>query len=218
MAHVVRQGILSTVLERMATNTSDIHTPALRVVGNVATGPDHLVEPLLRMGVLTALDTLLAKATDNVKREIFWTLSNITAGELSHVRLFIESPLFVQTIKYATESPGDVGLQALWALANATTHINRADDLVDAFLEDGLVDVLYRNLTSPGDTRKAVALEGCFTCLKACGKSPSNKVAKQLMQTDGCRRLLSLKRHGGPIGRVSARMLKFLEFFSPTLL
>ncbi len=54
--------------------------PALRIIGNIATGDNKQTDTILFNGVLPRLEKLLSNNKNAVRRETCWVLSNIAAG------------------------------------------------------------------------------------------------------------------------------------------
>jgi hypothetical protein len=212
LVHMLRTNVLPVVLQRVASNSEQVHAPAMRIVGSVATGPDYLVEALLNMGALHALTQLLSlRPRQNVRKELFFTLSNITAGWLPHVRLFLDSPLAPHTVAAANQEDSEVALQALWTLANATTNFETDTKLLGVLLEQGVVDTLYTNISRQDLKAKMVCLEGFCNCVQAAGQSEKNEVARRAIELDGCNRLLLHEDYQGAIGENATSILEVVR-------
>ena len=57
-----------------------IAVPCLRTLGNILTGSDVLAEMAVSCGVLEELSKLLLHQKRAIRKEVCWSISNITAG------------------------------------------------------------------------------------------------------------------------------------------
>ena len=56
--------------------------PVVRIIGNVTTSNDDHTQKIIDHGCLPKLKYLLSHQADNIKREVCWALSNVTAGTI----------------------------------------------------------------------------------------------------------------------------------------
>jgi len=64
-----------------------VQTPALRTVGNIVTGSDQQTQVMINNSVLPALRELLHSPKDSIRKEVCWTVSNITAGTQQQIQV-----------------------------------------------------------------------------------------------------------------------------------
>ena len=64
-----------------------VQTPALRSVGNIVTGTDAQTQVMINNSVLSALGQLLQSPKDSIRKEVCWTISNITAGTAQQIQV-----------------------------------------------------------------------------------------------------------------------------------
>lgn len=57
-----------------------VSVPCLRTLGNILTGRDELANLAIEAGVLEAFHKLLDHPKKAVRKEICWSISNVTAG------------------------------------------------------------------------------------------------------------------------------------------
>ena len=67
--------------------SNGIVTPALRVIGNIVTGNDVQTQSMLDLDVLKHLKVLLSSPKETIRKEACWTISNITAGNVSQIQV-----------------------------------------------------------------------------------------------------------------------------------
>lgn len=79
---VLDAGIVDVVVSNLGSQSLSIQTPSLRIVGNIVTGDNNQTQTVLDRGVLPKLKRMLDDQTlkKAVKKEVCWTISNITAG------------------------------------------------------------------------------------------------------------------------------------------
>jgi hypothetical protein len=54
--------------------------PCLRAIGNIVTGDDSQTQYVINAGALDALNNIIYHKKKTVRKEVCWSLSNITAG------------------------------------------------------------------------------------------------------------------------------------------
>jgi importin subunit alpha-1 len=64
-----------------------IVTPALRAIGNIATGDDAQTNSILKYNVIGKLGKLLSHSKTSIRKETCWTISNITAGTSEQIQV-----------------------------------------------------------------------------------------------------------------------------------
>ena len=62
-------------------------TPAMRAAANILTGSDAATQAVLDAGFLRALPALLQSPKMQLRKEVCWALSNVTAGTPVRVRV-----------------------------------------------------------------------------------------------------------------------------------
>lgn len=92
--------------------------PALRTVGNFASGTTEQTTALLDMGVVTCLGHWMSHPKPGTRKEACWTLSNILADSRGVVEV-IRAGWMAQVVTLARGSEFDVKKEALWCISNA---------------------------------------------------------------------------------------------------
>ena len=59
-----------------------ISVACLRTLGNIMAGPDDQAQLALDAGVLTVMNDLLTHQKKAIRKEVAWSVSNITAGPI----------------------------------------------------------------------------------------------------------------------------------------
>ena len=71
-----------------------IAVPSLRTLGNIFTASDDLVRVAIEQGVLQTFDKLLKHDRKAIRKEICWSLSNVTAGSPELIQICLDMGLF----------------------------------------------------------------------------------------------------------------------------
>ena len=78
---LMQSGVCAQVLSKLVHPAKEVHTPALRVVGNFTVSDDSMTQYVLDLGALSSILPLLQSPKSNILKEACWTVSNVTAGE-----------------------------------------------------------------------------------------------------------------------------------------
>ena len=96
-------------------------TPALRTVGNIATGDDSQTQIITDCGAVQRLGQLLSSPKKGIRKEACWTISNITAGTKDQIQAAINANIIPPLIELLTNAEFDIKKEAAWAISNATS-------------------------------------------------------------------------------------------------
>jgi hypothetical protein len=177
-----------------------IQTPALRIIGNVATGDDMQTQVILNLSILGVLPSLLNSIKKNIRKDACWTLSNITAGNTSHIQAVIEANLFPHLVALLGQADVQVAVQAAWAISNATS--GSTPEQVRYLVEQaGCLRPLCAVLGCGGDKIIAVVLEALHNILSIGAReagasgSGSNRYAMYITQLGVVDKVVQLQSH-----------------------
>jgi importin subunit alpha-1 len=74
-------GAITSMMEYMSCKDAKHFIPALRGLGNVASGEDHdIVDTMIQLGLFEKLNVMMNSCSSNIKKEICWVMSNLMAG------------------------------------------------------------------------------------------------------------------------------------------
>ena len=116
---IIEAGVVPKVIEHLGHKSVYVITPALRVVGNLATGSDVQTDILLQHDLLPALLNLMQNPRRGVRKEACWTVSNITAGPPGQIDEVMRANIFPTLIEFLRCKDFDVRKEATWAVTNA---------------------------------------------------------------------------------------------------
>ena len=77
---ILNSGITPKIFELLSNPKVGIVIPSLRTIGNLVTGDDSSTQKLLDLGLVDILNELSTHQSKMVRKEVCWTISNITAG------------------------------------------------------------------------------------------------------------------------------------------
>jgi importin subunit alpha-1 len=104
--------------------SSSVHTPILRVIGNLVSGQSEITRSVVTAGALNHLKSLAFSAQKKlVRKEALWAISNISADSQSMLQAVIDSGLMgliCDTIKEGVVD-SEIRKEASWTICNAAT-------------------------------------------------------------------------------------------------
>ena len=77
---------------------SNVISAALRAVGNIVTGDDVQTQIILNCQALPCLLNLLGQSQEGIRKEVCWTISNITAGNPQQIQVYNVISLFIENV------------------------------------------------------------------------------------------------------------------------
>jgi importin subunit alpha-1 len=166
--------IVPKLVELLMHKNTTVKTPALRTIGNIATGNDMQTQKLINAGVLPALVQLMKHAKKGIRKEAVWTISNITAGDKSQIQKVLDTPEAFETLAHLLKSGDlDVKKEAAWAISNAIAGGSR--DQIVKIATNKCIAAFCSMLHNDVDSKVLkVCLEGLQNILKAGSKETSN--------------------------------------------
>jgi HEAT repeat protein len=128
---VIEAGVTLRLLELMKNTDAEVHTPALRAIGNLITGNDRQSQFVTEQPeVVGALKNLLTSPEKSSSKEAAWTLSNISAGTDAQLQMIIDAGVIptVSEMLRTIETDVEVRRECIWVMSNAMdtarTHNN----------------------------------------------------------------------------------------------
>lgn len=211
---VIDAGALPRIVELLGHVSPLVQTPALRVIGNVATGSAAQTQALLECDALARLDTMLRSSKKEVRKEACWIVSNVTAGPLAHVQSVCTAGLVPRLIELSTSGRDDfeVRKEAAYALCNAC-GCNDAPVLA-GLVQLGLVVAFCDLLDCVDPTLLVAVLEALELVLGAAAAAAvggENPCVQIISESGGLAKLEALQAHDN--SDVYGRAVKMLETF-----
>ncbi|CAI4226652.1 unnamed protein product [Auanema sp. JU1783] len=173
-------GVLPTVLKFLREGDTLV-APALRVLGNMATGNDELTQTVVDLGTLGELESLMERArSSTVIKECCWLLSNIIAGTQAQIQAVIDAGLLPFIIEVLKSGEFKCQFEASWAVANLAQ--GGTSKQIVALVSDGAVSVLCGLLTQTNADLLTNTLETLYTILSTV--STTNSHLYETIQTE----------------------------------
>ena len=187
VASVILDSGLADVLIELLFHSKDIVVhPALRTIGNIATGSDAVTTKLLqRPGIMEAIAMLIHKESKlAIRRETLWLISNITAGDRHQVDLIVKNQAVLQSVinVVMTNEQDCVKKEAVWAISNATANCNV--EQIRAICASGGIEALVHWLMHCQEVRCITP----FLCFVDLCRKPLNGMVVDLVASRDCNR------------------------------
>lgn len=91
--NLIMQNInVKVVIDFLSNENQEISSPAIRMIGNIASGSEEQVNQILQAGGLDVLKNMINKASQSpmIVKECCWVISNIAAGTPNHVQQILD--------------------------------------------------------------------------------------------------------------------------------
>ena len=77
---ILETNILTRLVQLLTHPNIAIAVPCLRTIGNIVTGNDEQTQMVIEAGACQALNEIMFHKKKTVRKEVCWSVSNITAG------------------------------------------------------------------------------------------------------------------------------------------
>jgi len=186
---VIELGIMKRIVDLL--DKESLQIPALRAIGNIATGSNVQTQHLLNTGILSKLAKLADSESKGLRKETCWVISNIAAGTYSQIEELKKAKLLKKIISRLDDNEMEVKKEAAWALYNAIQCGN--DDQVKYLVKYGCIVELCNTLTYPDHHLITVVLDTLNSLLEVGAKisksmnsnSDENPFALEIERTKG---------------------------------
>eukprot|EP01133_Synstelium_polycarpum_P008944 gene8944-10490_t len=207
-------GISPLIIELLAHQSVAIQHPALRTIGNIATGNYEQSGQLIKASVLTSIHTLMSSSNPTLAKEACWTLSNFIAGspEENYIQAAIDANVIPLAISLLASADIDTKKEIAWTIINWSENCNKAQ--MDYLVNQGCIPPFSQllNLT-PTDPIVQVVINGIENILFVGNEDPNGNQYLEIFQqqTDTAKRITELRGHLW----LSNRLLKFFNLQDP---
>lgn len=111
------------------------------------------------------MDRLVTRSEKAIRKEVCWSVSNITAGNSHQIQLALDIGLVDKLIQILIHDDNDVRKEAIWALSNCTQHSEPHQ--MKSMVQKDALKALAATLTLTDSKSLVVAMEGIENLLKA---------------------------------------------------
>lgn len=129
------------------------------------TGDDSQTQLVIDAGALQALHEIIYHKKKTVRKEVCWSLSNITAGSFEQIQSCLNIGIIDKLIYLLINDELEIKKEAVWAVSNCTAGASAEQFKI--LVEKGILKALCSVLTIKDARILAVALEGIENILKA---------------------------------------------------
>lgn len=158
--HIIDMGVVPTIVHFLSLDLKvNVLTPALRTIGNIATGDALQTDYIVNLGVLPHIRKLLSHPQLKIRKEAAWTVSNITAGTVDQIQAVIDSEILQELVRILREDRADVQKEAAWALANLTDG-GEQEQIIEMARLEGCIAGFKGLMASPDVRIQNVCLTG----------------------------------------------------------
>ncbi|CAJ0573317.1 unnamed protein product, partial [Mesorhabditis spiculigera] len=110
---------LPSLVKGMLSDNDGVLAPALRVLGNMATGNDQLTQYVVDLGVLDLLPRLVERTkSTTIVKECCWLISNIIAGTQAQIQAVIDANLLPLVVQVMATGDFKCQLESSWVISN----------------------------------------------------------------------------------------------------
>ena len=120
-AVVYERDIIPRVVELLDHESPSVHTPAVRMIGNIVSGDENQTQTVLQCPrALPLLSKLLSHPNDEIVcQETLWALANVTAGTQHQIQAVIDSGVLNQFDTLIQGGQSKITFEILTVLSNA---------------------------------------------------------------------------------------------------
>lgn len=189
---VIESGIVSRIVPILSNEDTKLLTPALRVVGNIATGTDDQTQAILDLRVLSYLPKLLDHKKERVKREALWLLSNITAGRENQIQELVEFDIIPIVIANFSRGAYMLQKEAAWVISNMC--FNGTDDQIRYLVKNNVIEAISKLLNIKDVQIIRILLEALAKIFK-CFEPNHQVIAYEMEKHNGLDAIEELQQH-----------------------
>ena len=195
---VLDTGVAMRLVELLRHSSHAVQTPALRNVGNIATGNDVQTDIIINCQALGALLHMLDSTRKSIRKEACWTISNITAGTPQQIQAVIDADIIPPLIRLLSYEEFDVKKEIAWAISNATSGGSR--EQIKFLVAKNCIKPLCDLLDCPDPKVIVVALDALSNILRV-GQAEAEETGEENLHTqyieeaDGLDKLEFLQEH-----------------------
>ena len=196
---LIGTGALPRLTALLGHSSPSVQTPALRCIGNVATGTAEQTQAVLACDALSAFGRLIDSGKKELKKEACWIVSNVAAGSALQIDGVCASGLIPPLIRLVCEEEFDIRKEAAYALCNACSGASQ--QTLSGLVYHGVVGSLCPLLSAPDVELIFAVLEALGAALEggeAGANGGDNRVVQLVEEAGGCEQLEALQMHENP--------------------
>ncbi|KAH3766345.1 importin subunit alpha-1 [Pelomyxa schiedti] len=110
--------IIPSLVRLLSLNNVQVCLPAVRALGNVATGSAEETQSLIDAGIFQAVTPFLLGVKKILKKESIWLLSNIAGGTKEQVAAICQSGVVPHVVTCLSSGDLEIHREACWVICN----------------------------------------------------------------------------------------------------
>lgn len=125
---IIRANFVTLAFKYLTPETPDtLLTPALRTAGCVATGSNDQTQLVINLGILDRLLPLIKSSANEIRKEVYWILSNIAVGTPRQITTLISHPIMSEALKGLLETDQNIFTEVGWFFSNLSkkSHLDQ---------------------------------------------------------------------------------------------
>jgi len=183
--------------------------PALRILGNFASGSEVQTQAVIDAGVLDVAPQVLDSPKKNIQKEMCWLLSNITAGTQKQIGSVLRVPKLVEKmVQLSIQTGWETRKEAVWAVSNACT--GGSDSQVIFMVGQNAIEAMVSILDVAESRIVVVGLEAIINILTVSERE-NQSYPEILDEIGGLDKIEQLQSHGD--NEVYKKTLEIIERF-----
>ena len=192
---VVNSGVVDRLIQLLHHKSPSVVTPALRAIGNIATGTDAQTQCVLDApGSLSAFAHLMTSNKEAIRKETCWTISNVTAGTTQQIQAVIDANLIPPLINAMEHGGYRTRKEAAWAISNLAAGGTKEHMMY--LVNQGVISPLCKLLEFTDARLIKLVLDATLNILKnGIQNDGSNPFADYYEECSGMERIENLQHH-----------------------
>jgi len=199
-------GIVNRRFVNMLSAKSKIYLPVLRVCGNIIAGPNNTAQKLIDLGFMEYLKKFVYVTSSRIRKEAFWIISNIAAGNKSQIQSIFDNGLIFRASDGIDNGTWEIKKECCYVLVNAIKGgtISNVKQLVD----EEVISKMARFL-SQTDNRLINEILGAFD--KILQMDCNNGIYKIMIEEMALDEIEKLQTHSDP--SIYANAVELIETY-----
>ena len=202
---ILDHNLLPKIRTIVETADFSVQFPALRIVGNIASGREDQTEHVICL--VPFLRSLLHSSNLSIQKETAWICSNIASGSLSQVQSLLNEGILKAFIDLLPGAAEEIQREMLFGLGNASLMNNPEIQLY--LCENGVFPALVHTLKHGSPSLIYAALDVIKALLCTESECEHAKFTIAFEACGGLEELEGLQFHGNP--QVYEKALRLLE-------
>ena len=192
---VLDLGVVPKIRDLLRDGSLKVALAAVKVIGNLLVGTNEQVDRVLDVELLDEFERLLSRQKRYIRKEVLWSLSNVTAGTAIQTQLIFCHSIYHQLLLAAHDSDLAIRKEAVIAFVHATSHSDMS--LTHQMLSTGVLDFFLDSLESSDVECVTEALEGTRNMLLfGLGTMELGERVRELLEEQGAvQRIEKLQGH-----------------------